>query len=62
MVAGPDSIANVDGVIMRIGDRVRGYRLVGVQERAAIFEKDNRKVTVSMSSNARPADAREEKK
>jgi hypothetical protein len=62
MVAGPDSIANVDGIIVRIGEQVHGYRLVAVQERTAVFEKDKTKVTVSMRSSGPAAEAREEKK
>jgi len=42
---------------VRIGERIHGYRLVSVNERTAIFEKDNRQFTVSMGSDARVAQA-----
>jgi hypothetical protein len=57
MVAGANSIANVDGIMVRIGEQIYGYRLIAVQERTAIFEKDGMKYAVSMRSNARVADA-----
>ena len=58
MVAGPSSIANVDGVMVRIGDEVHGYRLVEVHERRAVFEKNKTRFTVSVQSDG-PARARE---
>jgi hypothetical protein len=51
MAAGPDSIANVGGVMVRIGDEVNGYRLVEVHERNAVFEKNKTRFSVSISSN-----------
>jgi hypothetical protein len=57
IVAGANSIANVDGRLVRIGERIHGYRLVSVHERSAIFDKDGRQVTVSMGGNARVAQA-----
>jgi hypothetical protein len=45
LVAGPDSIANVDGVMVRVGDAVNGYRLVEVEDRSAVFEKDGARFT-----------------
>ncbi len=37
LVAGRDSLADVDGVIIRVGDDVDGYRLVSVREGIAVF-------------------------
>ena len=48
LMAGPDSIANVDGVIVRIGESIHGYRLVAVQDRAAVFEKDSATFTLAL--------------
>ena len=52
MVAGPKSIANVDGKMVRIGDEVYGYRLVEVHERGALFEKNKTRFAVSIRSDA----------
>jgi hypothetical protein len=51
MVAGANSMVNVDGIMVRIGDQIHGYRLVAVHARTAIFEKDKAQFTVSMRSN-----------
>jgi hypothetical protein len=48
MVAGSASMANVDGVMVRVGDQVQGYRLVAVHDRGAVFEKDNKQFTVPL--------------
>lgn len=50
LVAGPDSIANVDGVMVRVGDSVQGYRLVAVQDRSAVFEKNSARFTVHIGT------------
>ncbi len=52
MVAGPKSIADVDGKMVRIGDEVYGYRLVEVHERGAVFEKNKTRVAVSIRSDS----------
>jgi hypothetical protein len=51
MAAGANSIANVDGVMLRIGDEVHGYKLVEVKERNAVFEKNKTRFNVSISGN-----------
>ena len=52
MVAGPKSIANVNGTMVRIGDEIYGYRLVEVHERGAVFEKNKTRFAVSIRSDA----------
>ena len=61
MAAGPDSIANVDGVMVRIGDEVNGYRLVEVHERYAVFEKNKTRFSVSISSNRQASERARER-
>jgi len=56
LVAGPNSIANVDGFLVRVGESVHGYRLLAVQDRSAVFEKNNAKFTLSIGTNGRPQD------
>ena len=48
MVAGSASMANVGGVMVRVGDHVHGYRLVAVHARGAVFEKDKTQFTVPL--------------
>ncbi|HYT15520.1 MAG TPA: hypothetical protein VEL80_03930 [Burkholderiales bacterium] len=55
MVAGPESIANVNGTMVRIGDQVYGYRLVEVHERGAVFEKNKALFAVSIRRDAAQA-------
>jgi len=55
MVAGPKSIANVNGTMVRIGDEVYGYRLVEVHERGAVFEKNKARFVVSIRRDAAQA-------
>lgn len=49
LVAGANSIANVEGSMVRVGDLVQGYRLVAVQDRSAVFEKNNARFTVHIA-------------
>ena len=53
LVAGPDSMANVDGVMVRLGDTVQGYRLLAVHDRSAVFEKNNAKFTLGIGATPR---------
>ena len=50
LVAGSNSIANVDGVMIRVGDSVQGYRLVAVEDRSAVFEKNNTRFTLQIGT------------
>lgn len=60
MVAGSASMANVDGVMVRVGDYVQGYRLVAVEDRGAVFEKNKAQFRVPLQGtrpDAAPAPA-----
>jgi hypothetical protein len=48
LVAGSQSIANVDGVMVRVGESINGYRLLEVQHRSAVFEKNGAKFTLGI--------------
>jgi hypothetical protein len=48
LVAGSQSIANVDGVMVRVGESINGYRLLEVQHRSALFEKNGAKFTLGI--------------
>jgi hypothetical protein len=53
LVAGPDSMANIDGVMVRLGESVQGYRLLAVHDRSAVFEKNNAKFTLGIGATPR---------
>jgi hypothetical protein len=44
-----NSIANVDGIMVFLGDKVKGYELIHVGEGTAIFMKENKKISLSVS-------------
>lgn len=48
MAAGPNSIVNVEGVVVRIGEQINGYRLVEVHEETAVFVNNKKRVTLSL--------------
>ena len=48
LVAGRDSLVNVAGTIVRIGQEHDGYRLVSVDEDEVVFRKDGDDVTVKL--------------
>ncbi|MDO8596483.1 MAG: hypothetical protein Q7R45_07650 [Sulfuricaulis sp.] len=48
MMAGPKSIVNVEGALVRIGEQIDGYRLVEVHEETAVFVNNNKRVTLSL--------------
>ena len=40
MVAGQQSLANISGVIVSLGEEINGYKLVGIQQREVVLLKD----------------------
>ena len=48
LVAGPKSVVNFGGVILKIGESTNGYRLLSVTEGSASFSKDGEKVVFSL--------------
>ena len=59
IAAGRESLANVDGAIVRIGGKIDGYRLVEVRERDAIFVKDKQRYTLTLGAIKGAGAARE---
>ena len=46
---GPDSIANVNGQMIFIGDKVNGYKLESVDVGSATFVRNGKKITLNVS-------------
>lgn len=51
LVAGKDSMVNVGGKLLSIGDEVDGYRLISVSEGRAVFERNTEQIIVLVSGN-----------
>lgn len=47
IVAGKNSIVNVEGTIVPLGGQIDGFRLTGVEERKAVFMKDGVRVELT---------------
>ena len=47
--AGEDSIANIDGELIFVGDEYRGYKLVSVGEGVVKFMKNGNEIILSVS-------------
>ena len=51
MFAGKNSLVNIGGNIVRIGEEINGYRLMSVLEDKVIFSKNNSLFTISLKKN-----------
>lgn len=40
MIAGPNSQANIGGIILAIGDAIEGYKLVSIKQRHVVLDKN----------------------
>lgn len=49
LYAEDQSLANVDGVIMFVGEKIKGYKLISVGVGTATFSKNGEKITLSVS-------------
>ncbi len=49
IVAGQKSVVNVEGRVVRIGEKINGYTLIEVGRQTATFEKDQNLVTLKMT-------------
>lgn len=48
IVSGQQSLANISGVIVSLGEEVNGYKLVGVQQREVVLLRDNSRRILSV--------------
>lgn len=54
LLAGKGSLANVDGTLVAIGEKIEGHRLLSVSDRQAVFEKDGRRIVLDMRRALEP--------
>ena len=52
MVAGSNSLATIDGRILKVGEFADGFRLVAVRENTAVLTKDGQRHVLTMSAHA----------
>jgi len=48
IVAGQQSLANISGVIVSLGEEVNGYKLVGVQQREVVLLREHSRRILSV--------------
>ena len=48
LLAGPDTVASINDQLLRIGDRIEGYRLVAAQGTRAELVKDGKRLILDM--------------
>lgn len=53
LAAGPESLADLGGVVLSIGGETRGYRLLEVRPWEAVFEKDGANVVLPVQRQER---------
>lgn len=49
--AGPNSMANVDGKIIKLGETYHDYKLIEVDERTAVFIKNKQRTQLTIDNN-----------
>jgi hypothetical protein len=54
LVAGDDSLVNVGGTILRVGEEFDGYRLLRVREDTAVFTRNGQQVVLTMTAPMLP--------
>lgn len=50
LVAGPDSLVNVGGFVIKLGQEIDGYRLLQVSEGQAVFLKNKKRIVLKMNA------------
>ena len=52
MRANSNSVANIDGEIISIGQQIQGYRLISVQQRHIVLDRNGTQITLSIDNAA----------
>jgi hypothetical protein len=48
VVAGQQSLANISGVVVSLGEEINGYKVVAIKQRAAVLLKNNDRRVLSV--------------
>jgi hypothetical protein len=56
MVAGPNSIVNVEGTLVSLGEQMQGYRLAEVHEESAVFVNGSTRVRLVLRGESKMGD------
>lgn len=51
VLAGRNSVAYLDGIVMKLGDSIKGYILVAVREGEVVLQNRHSRLTVSIGGN-----------
>lgn len=51
VVAGSDSLVNIDGAVVRMNEEIDGYRLVAVREQEAVFQQGRKRIVLKMRTS-----------
>ncbi len=52
MVAGKQSMVNLDGTLLKLGDVIDGRRLVDVRDHTAVFRKGKKRIVLKMDTSS----------
>ena len=52
MRANSNSVANIDGEIISVGQQIQGYTLISVQQRHIVLDRNGTQVTLSIDNEA----------
>jgi hypothetical protein len=48
LLAGPDTVVSINDEVLRIGERIEGYRLVAVEGTRAVLVKDGKRLVLDI--------------
>ncbi len=51
LASGANSVANIDGTLLRIGDKYKGYTLISVSETTAVIRKGGRETVLQVEGD-----------
>ncbi len=50
--SGKNSMANVNGAVIKLGETIDGYRLIEVNKRSAVFIKNEHRIQLTLDGEA----------
>jgi len=48
LAAGPGSLANIDGEILGVGEKIEGYRVVTIREHQVVLKRHGKRIVLSV--------------
>jgi hypothetical protein len=50
LLAGPDTVVNINDVMLRIGERIEGYRLLAIEGTRAVLDKGGKRLVLDIEN------------